>query len=90
MLGEQLAVCTNEHWQYFDLDQRGAAAAGPHVRFGSEADIRTAISHVRFTPNSGHVQRTSRCPLSANSGHVQRTGACPLSANSGHRTLALK
>jgi hypothetical protein len=25
-----------------------------HVRFGSKADICTAIGHVRFSPDSGH------------------------------------
>ena len=25
-----------------------------HVRFGSKADVCTAIGHVRFTPRSGH------------------------------------
>jgi hypothetical protein len=25
-----------------------------YVRFGSKADIRTAIGHVRFAPESGH------------------------------------
>ena len=39
------------------------------VRFGSKADICSAIGHVRFTPKSGHVRCTSACPLSANSGH---------------------
>jgi len=39
------------------------------VRFGSEADICSAISHVRFTPKSGHVQCISECRLWARSGH---------------------
>jgi hypothetical protein len=30
------------------------SAATANVRFGSLADICTAIGHVRFTPNSGH------------------------------------
>src|SRR5262249_29829541 len=41
------------------------------VRFGSKADICSAIGHVRFTPESGHVRCTRACPLWANSGHVQ-------------------
>ena len=41
------------------------------VRFGSLADICSAIRHVRFTPESGHLQRNGACPLSANSGHCQ-------------------
>ena len=39
------------------------------VRFGSKADICSAIRDVRFTPKSGHVQCTRQCPLCANSGH---------------------
>jgi hypothetical protein len=27
-----------------------------YVRFGSKADMCTAIGHVRFTPKSGHVR----------------------------------
>ena len=46
---------------------------GPHVRFGSKADIRSAICHVRFTPNSDrksrHVPRKRPCPLNPESGH---------------------
>jgi hypothetical protein len=40
-----------------------------NVRFGSEADICSAIRHVRFTPESGHVRCTTLCPQSAKSGH---------------------
>src|SRR5262245_58522073 len=54
-----------------DLNQR--AGRGPNVRFGSKADICTAIGHVRFTPESGHVQCTSACLLWANSGLMQRS-----------------
>src|SRR5262249_23986472 len=43
-----------------DMPLRGRTA---DVRFGSKADICTAIGHVRFTPESGHVQCNSRCPL---------------------------
>jgi len=39
------------------------------LRFGSKADICTALDHVRFTPNSGLLQRTRQCLLWANSGH---------------------
>jgi DNA-binding NtrC family response regulator len=39
--------------------QEGGRAGQVNVRFGSKADICTAIGHVRFTPNSdresGHV-----------------------------------
>jgi hypothetical protein len=30
-----------------------------NVRFGSKADICTAIGHVRFAPESGHRQQQS-------------------------------
>ena len=39
-----------------------------NVRFGSKADMCSALGDVRFTPNSGHLQRNNRCPLCANSG----------------------
>jgi hypothetical protein len=39
----------------------------PNVRFGSKADICSAMGHVRFTPESGHVQCNQGCPLWANS-----------------------
>ena len=35
------------------------------VRFGSKADMCSALGDVRFTPNSGHVRCTRRCPLCA-------------------------
>ena len=41
-----------------------------HVRFGSKADMCSALAHVCFTPQSGHVRCKHRCPLSANSGHL--------------------
>jgi transposase len=31
-------------------------SSGPHVRFGSLADICSAKAHVRFTPESGHLR----------------------------------
>jgi hypothetical protein len=39
-----------------------------NVRFGSKADICSAIGHVRFTPKSGHWFHVSGCPLCAKSG----------------------
>jgi hypothetical protein len=45
-----------------------------HVRFGSQADIRTAKRHVRFTPESRHVQCDRPCLLWANSGHLPIMG----------------
>ena len=39
------------------------------VRFGSKADIRTAIDHVRFSPESGQMRRTRSCLLWAKSRH---------------------
>src|SRR5262249_24581161 len=40
-----------------------------NVRFGSKADICSAIRDVRFTPESRHVRCNQRCPLWAKSGH---------------------
>ena len=40
------------------------------VRFGSKADMCSALGDVRFTPNSGHMHRTSPCLLWAKSGHL--------------------
>src|SRR5262249_5886197 len=37
------------------------AQEGVDVRFGSEADICSAIGHVRFTPKSGHGSRQILC-----------------------------
>src|SRR5262245_59656442 len=36
-----------------------------HVRFGSKADICTAIGHVRFTPNSDRERRHTQTVMSA-------------------------
>ena len=47
----------------------GRVGPRSNVRFGSKADICSAIRHVRFTPKSGHVQCKEGCPLCANSGH---------------------
>jgi len=38
-------------------------------RFGSKADICSALADVRFTPESGHMRRKNGCLLWANSGH---------------------
>jgi hypothetical protein len=48
----QPSACHVEDGASFESlsDKRGS------VRFGSQADIRTAKGHVRFTPKSGHVQ----------------------------------
>jgi hypothetical protein len=43
------------------------AARGPHVRFGSKADLVILTYEVRFTLDSGHlsgVLRTARCAAS--------------------------
>jgi len=74
------------------------------VRFGSEADICSAIGHVRFTPESGHVRCKTKCPLWANSGHqrakrktasrrsleLANPDARPQSSLCGHDTLLCK
>ena len=49
------------------------AGVGANVRFGSKADMCSALAHVRFTPESGHVQCNRPCPLCANSGLMQRS-----------------
>jgi len=36
-----------------------------YVRFGSKADVRTAIGHVRFTPNSDRESRHVPMVMSA-------------------------
>jgi hypothetical protein len=46
----------------------GSGSHNPNVRFGSLADICSALGDVRFTSESGHVQRNSACLLWANSG----------------------
>jgi len=56
--------------QGFGFHQKNDNAALA-VRFGSLADICSAIRDVRYTPKSGHVRCTSPCPLSAKSGHSQ-------------------
>jgi hypothetical protein len=53
----------------FLAQQIASRTDGADVRFGSLADICSALGDVRFTPKSGHVQCTSLCPLWANSGH---------------------
>jgi hypothetical protein len=47
-----------------------ARGATSDVRFGSEADARTAKRHVRFTPNSDRKSRH------AANGHVRFTPEC--------------
>src|SRR5262245_56403826 len=38
--------------QFCDVQEKCRRADRPHVRFGSEADIRAANSHVRFTSDN--------------------------------------
>ena len=45
------------------------ASCRVNVRFGSKADMCSALGDVRFTPESGHVHRNGPCPLGAKSGH---------------------
>jgi hypothetical protein len=63
--------------------QEGVRRTRNDVRFGSKADMCSALGDVRFTPNSGHLRCKEGCPLCAISRQVQCTHACPLSANSG-------
>jgi hypothetical protein len=59
------------------------------VRFGSKADICSAIRHVRFTPNSdrkcGHATIGDVC-FTPKSGLMQCNSQCLLWAKSGHCT----
>ena len=52
---------------------------GTDVRFGSKADIRSAMGHVRFTPNSDcksrHAANGHVC-FTPESGHVRRKQRC--------------
>jgi hypothetical protein len=43
----------------------GLRKSGLDVRFGSKADVRTAIGHVRFTPNSDRKSRHAAMVMSA-------------------------
>jgi len=45
------------------------------VRFGSQADVRTAKRHVRFAPNSDHESDFSQKPMSALSPKADMCGA---------------
>ena len=38
--------------------ERSSWTEGQYVRFGSKADMCSALGDVRFTPESGHVQCT--------------------------------
>jgi Penicillin-insensitive murein endopeptidase len=49
-----------------------------HVRFGSKADMCSAIGHVRFTPKRGHVRCTHPCLLWARSRHRSAAYLFPL------------
>src|SRR6185503_20318369 len=63
------------------------AVAATHVRFGSQADVRTAKRHVRFAPNSDHESDFSQKPMSALPPKADMCGCkqeCPLRAKSGH------
>src|SRR5262245_7170524 len=52
-----------EHHLYNDTAR--ALQCSSHVRFGSKADIRTAIRHVRFTPNSDRERGFPQTVMSA-------------------------
>jgi len=66
--------------------QSGKGMVGGNVRFGSQADVRTAKRHVRFTPDSDHESDFSQTHVcfDPKSGRVQRTRLCRLRARSGH------
>jgi hypothetical protein len=49
---------------------------GRDVRFGSKADMCSAIGHVRFTPESGHVRPIAKkLPILADSPENKRSPA---------------
>jgi hypothetical protein len=61
-------------------------------RFGSKADVRTAIGHVRFTPNNDRKSRhaaNGHVRFAPGSGHVRCNEQCPLWARSGHSSRAI-
>jgi hypothetical protein len=61
------------------------------VRFGSQADVRTAKRHVRFTPDSDHESDFSQKPMSALTPKADMCSAradVGYWANSGHEGLA--
>ena len=55
------------------------------VRFGSKADMCSALTHVRFTPKSLHVRCSYGCPLWAKSGH-QLSCLFPAEARRGQKS----
>ena len=61
-----------------------------NVRFGSKADICSAIGHVRSSPESGHMRRNKSCLLWANSGHGQFKRPSQLSATKGNEPTLVR
>jgi len=49
--------------------REGVGGQTGDVRFGSKADMCSALDDVRFTPKSGPLQCKTPCPLWAKSGH---------------------
>ena len=49
----------------FQLILKAYQEVAVNVRFGSNADMCSALVDVRFTPESGHVRCKSKCPLCA-------------------------
>ena len=44
-----------------------------HVRFGSKADMCSALAHVRFTPESGHVRMSALGQKRTHAPHKKRS-----------------
>jgi hypothetical protein len=49
-------LCGGRLFNRLDIGPTALELDVRNVRFGSKADICTAIGHVRFTPESGHVR----------------------------------
>src|SRR5262245_65723130 len=63
------------------------SGARPDVRFGSKADVRTAIGHVRFAPESDIKCDTGEYPLWAKSGHCDYSMTLSARASSAGDTM---
>src|SRR5262245_21594108 len=53
-------------------------SAMAYVRFGSKADMCSAMAYVRFAPESGHLQCTRPCLLWASSRHSGAVRVTPV------------
>jgi hypothetical protein len=72
------------------MQNRAIALHGENVRFGSQADVRTAKRHVRFTPDSDQESDFSQKPMSALTQKADMCGATRMSAKGQKRTFTSK